>query len=56
MYPGGSWMAGEWLPAFNFGMSVPDGGMTSGYWPGYTYWTDFLFQETVLVLFVKELS
>ena len=44
MYPGDNWMAGNWLPGFVFGMSVPDGGMTPSYWPGYTYWTDFLFQ------------
>jgi len=27
-----------------FGISLPDGGGTPSYNPGYTYWTDFLFQ------------
>lgn len=27
-----------------FGLPIPDGGLTAEYNPGYTYWTDFLFQ------------
>ena len=43
MYPGDNWMADGFLPGWVFGLS-PDGNMDASYWPGYTYWTDFLFQ------------
>ena len=43
MYPGDNWIADGFLPGFAWGFS-PDGGMDASYWPGYTYWTDFLFQ------------
>jgi Amt family ammonium transporter len=44
MYPGDSWLAGRWLGFAGFGLSLPANGLTDGYNPGYTYWTDFLFQ------------
>jgi Amt family ammonium transporter len=44
MYPGDAWMAGKFLGFAGFGLTLPDGGGTSAYNPGYTYWTDFLFQ------------
>ena len=41
MYPG----TPEGFFAFGgFGLSLPENGITDGYNPGYTYWTDFLFQ------------
>jgi len=43
MYPGADF-AGKWFGFAGFGISLPDGGLTSAYNPGYTYWTDFLFQ------------
>jgi ammonium transporter, Amt family len=45
MYPG--FAAGTSMDFFGFagfGLSLPEGGETSKYNPGYTYWTDFLFQ------------
>ncbi|WP_407992504.1 ammonium transporter [Pontiella sp.] len=45
MYPGE--MGVDWNGIFGFagfGVSCPEGGLTSAYNPGYTYWTDFLFQ------------
>ncbi|MDF7798027.1 ammonium transporter [Pontiellaceae bacterium B1224] len=45
MYPGE--MGVDWNGIFGFagfGISCPEGGLTSAYNPGYTYWTDFLFQ------------
>ncbi len=45
MYPGFSADGGyEWFGFAGFGLSMPEGGGTSAYNPGYTYWTDFLFQ------------
>jgi Amt family ammonium transporter len=45
MYPGFSAEGGnEWFGFAGFGLSLPDGGGTSAYNVGYTYWTDFLFQ------------
>ena len=45
MYPGFSPDGGgEWFGFAGFGLSMPDGGGTSAYNVGYTYWTDFLFQ------------
>lgn len=43
MYPG-SEFAGKWFGFAGWGLQLPDGGETPGYNPGYTYWTDFLFQ------------
>jgi ammonium transporter, Amt family len=45
MYPG--FKAGESMDFFGFagfGLNVPAGGESMKYNPGYTYWTDFLFQ------------
>lgn len=45
MYPG--FEAGKSMAFFGFsgfGLNVPPGGETMKYNPGYTYWTDFLFQ------------
>jgi Amt family ammonium transporter len=44
MYPGDAWMAGKFLGFSGFGLTLPEGGGTSAYNVGYTYWTDFLFQ------------
>lgn len=44
MYPGFEAGSYSWLGFAGVGLSLPDGGLTSGYNPGYTYWTDFLFQ------------
>ncbi len=44
MYPGDSWMLGKYLGFAGFGISTDEAGITSAYNPGYTYWTDFLFQ------------
>lgn len=43
MYPGDSF-AGSFIGLSTIGVSVPEGGLTSGYNPGFTYWTDFIFQ------------
>ena len=43
MYPGEAF-AGKWFGFAGWGLSLPEGGVTSAYNPGYTYWTDFLFQ------------
>lgn len=45
MYPG--FADGDsqfWFKFAGFGVVPGEGGMTSAYNPGYTYWTDFLFQ------------
>ena len=45
MYPGE--MGVDWngfIGFAGFGLSLPEGGLTSAYNVGYTYWTDFLFQ------------
>lgn len=45
MYPGGEgWILGKFFGFSGFGIACPEGGLTSAYNPGYTYWTDFLFQ------------
>lgn len=43
MYPGPDF-AGQLFGFAGFGISLPDNGVTPDYNPGYTYWTDFLFQ------------
>jgi len=45
MYPGeGGWLIGKFFGFGGVGVGLPEGGNTSAYNPGYTYWTDFLFQ------------
>jgi Amt family ammonium transporter len=45
MYPGdGGWFLGKVLGFAGFGVGTDSAGLTSAYNPGYTYWTDFLFQ------------
>lgn len=45
MYPGeGGWFLGKVFGFDGFGVSTDAAGLTSAYNPGYTYWTDFLFQ------------
>ncbi|CAN5912660.1 ammonium transporter [soil metagenome] len=43
MYPGDDF-AGSLFGFAGFGIPLPEGGETSAYNEGYTYWTDFLFQ------------
>lgn len=43
MYPGESF-AGGVIGLSDLGLSLPEAGLTAGYNPGYTYWTDFIFQ------------
>lgn len=43
MYPGGDY-AGGFFGFAGFGISTDEAGLTSAYNPGYTYWTDFIFQ------------
>lgn len=43
MYPG-ELFAGKLFGFSGFGIPLPEGGETSAYNAGYTYWTDFLFQ------------
>ncbi len=44
MYPGESWLIKGVLGFAGFGVGTDAAGVTSAYNPGYTYWTDFLFQ------------
>ncbi len=44
MYPGDSWLFGGVVGALKLGIGTTAAGVTSAYNPGYTYWTDFLFQ------------
>lgn len=45
MYPGDDgWLLGGFLGFAGFGVGTDAAGLTSAYDPGYTYWTDFLFQ------------
>jgi len=44
MYPGDAWGIGKVLGFSGFGIGTDAAGLTSAYNPGYTYWTDFLFQ------------
>jgi len=43
MYPSDWWIS-DALGAMTFGIASPEGSATGGYNPGYTYWTDFIFQ------------
>jgi len=43
MYPGKEF-AGGFFEIAGFGLATDAAGLTSAYNPGYTYWTDFLFQ------------
>lgn len=43
MYPG-TWLLGKFFGFGGFGIGTDAAGLTSAYNPGYTYWTDFLFQ------------
>lgn len=43
MYPGPDF-AGGWFGFAGFGIGTDEAGLTSAYSPGYTYWTDFVFQ------------
>ncbi|MCC6682286.1 MAG: ammonium transporter [Phycisphaeraceae bacterium] len=43
-YPGDTWSINGILGFAGFGLHLPEGGGTSAYNVGYTYWTDFLFQ------------
>jgi Amt family ammonium transporter len=43
MYPGSSY-SGGYFGFSGFGLFMSEGGDTSSYNPGYTFWTDFLFQ------------
>ncbi|GAB2548215.1 ammonium transporter [Rufibacter soli] len=43
MYPGADF-AGSFFGFAGFGITLPEGGETSAYNAGYTFWTDFLFQ------------
>jgi len=45
MYPGDAWVVGGWLGFSGVGVAPSSAvDLTSAYNPGYTYWTDFLFQ------------
>ena len=45
MYPGETgWFIGKFLGFGGLGVATDAAGLTSAYNPGYTYWTDFLFQ------------
>lgn len=44
MYPGDSWLISSIFGFGGFGIGTDASGITSAYNPGYTYWTDFLFQ------------
>lgn len=44
MYPGDAWLVGKFLGFAGFGIGTDAAGVTPAYNPGYTYWTDFLFQ------------
>jgi ammonium transporter, Amt family len=43
MYPGADF-AGGFFGFAGFGISTDEAGLTSAYNPGYTYWSDFIFQ------------
>lgn len=43
MYPG-EWLVPGLIPKIVLGVSTDAAGLTAAYNPGYTYWTDFLFQ------------
>ena len=44
MYPGTDWIFGKVFGCTKIGLNLPEGGLTSAYNVGYTYWTDFMFQ------------
>lgn len=45
MYPGdNAWILGKVLGFAGLGVGTDAAGLTSAYNPGYTYWTDFMFQ------------
>ncbi|NCC50625.1 MAG: ammonium transporter [Spartobacteria bacterium] len=44
MYPGDSWILGHVIGFAGFGVGTDAAGLTAAYNPGYTYWTDFMFQ------------
>ena len=44
MYPGEGWVLGRVFGFGGFGLSLTPDGLTPAYNPGYTYWTDYLFQ------------
>jgi Amt family ammonium transporter len=44
MYPGESWVLNGWLGFSGVGVAPGPDDLTAAYNPGYTYWTDFLFQ------------
>lgn len=44
MYPGFEEASSGVFGFAGWGISLPEGGLTSAYAEGYTYWTDFLFQ------------
>ncbi len=45
MYPGTAWICHNVFGFAGFGVSVPEGGLTTAYKSGcFTYWTDFFFQ------------
>jgi Amt family ammonium transporter len=44
MYPGFAEGSMSFFGFAGWGINLPEGGTTSEYNPGYTYWTDFLFQ------------
>ena len=44
MYPGDDFLLGRFFGFAGFGIDAGAEGVTSAYNPGYTYWTDFIFQ------------
>ena len=45
MYPGDEgWILGKFIGFAGFGVGTDAAGLTAAYNPGYTYWTDFMFQ------------
>ncbi len=44
MYPGESWLIGKFFGLSGLGIGTDSAGLTRAYNPGYTYWTEFLFQ------------
>lgn len=44
MYPGFAVGSMEFIGFPGFGVSLPEGGGSAAYNPGFTYWTDFLYQ------------
>jgi Amt family ammonium transporter len=44
MYPGDTWFISSFFGSAGVGIGTGPSGLTSAYNPGYTYWTDFLFQ------------